>query len=1167
MKKNKILIICFLAIASITTAQTTHIDGPAGSVRFGYRLLVLPNGNYVVVDNEYTDGITAGIGAVHVYNGSNHTIISTFKGKYFNDRIGNAGLKLIPNSNNFLVLSTLCNDGVAFGVGAVTFINGNTGLNAEVSAANSLMGSVTGDAVGEQGVTILTNGDYVVRSKRCDNGIKVDAGAITLCNGTTGTTGIVSTANSLMGNSDYDFVGRGIGSGNFDESFPSPVIELPNSNLVLFSNLWRNGAATEAGAVTFINRSAPIVGVVSAANSLVGSKTQDFVGIGGCTILSNNNFVVSSKDWDNGAVDDAGAVTWVSGTTGFVGAVSAANSLVGNNIGDKVSEKAGSGSTLNGIYALPNGNYVVCSFRYNSGIGAATYCNGSTGNSGTIASLNSFVGTFADVRSVSLGGVKVLPNGNYVLISNGFSQRSAITWFNGTTGATIDAAQNVTLLNSLRGSGTNDVGKEVVVLPNSNYVVVSPSFQNGAIPNAGAITLCNGNGTTVGLVSSANSFVGSTANDRIGDNGVAVLANGNFVFGSALWDNGATTNTGAVTFCKKDFTGSYTGALSSANSLVGTVMSEQLGSNIIAGTSTNTSVYSPIIPLPNGNYIVQNDRYTNGVADGAGAVIWCDGTTGRNGNITSSNALVGTSTADYIGSNGVVVLPNSNYIVSSPGWDDGAKSNAGAITFCRGDGTTTGAVDINNSVIGNFSGTGVGSNGIGSFLNNDLNANLPTSFYEGYSNYHIQKLSNGNYILGGDAFQLQLNYKGFAYGNSTTGITGYLNTCNSLTPPSQGASSTFYQYDSLYNFMIVSRPGQNKVSYFKPLGMVLASANTSVTRNYTGRGISSFISSSCELVASLLSTGASPVTGSITAKVWLQPAQPTQFVKRHYEITPTANATTSTGKVILYFTQQEFDDFNAISAIDLPTNANDNSGKANLLIEKRAGTSSDGSGLPGSYSGAITTINPVDADIVWNASENRWEITFDVTGFSGFFVKTSSAVLPIQWLQVQGKILSNQLAQITWKVVENSIASYAIEKANAANVFEKIGSLASIGNGENSYSFTDPTSLNGTGLYRIKQISADGSISYSSIIKLSSIIKGNIAIYPNPVKDIVTISLGAKKEMNATAQIIHLNGTILRTTTVPSETFTINVNALPTGVYILKIINGAQTTTQKMIKQ
>ena len=69
--------------------------------------------------------------------------------------------------------------------------------------------------------------------------------------------------------------------------------------------------------------------MVSTANSLVGSTAFDLVGFSGVTALTNGNYVVSSREWDNGAVGDAGAATWGNGTTGISGEVSAANSLVG----------------------------------------------------------------------------------------------------------------------------------------------------------------------------------------------------------------------------------------------------------------------------------------------------------------------------------------------------------------------------------------------------------------------------------------------------------------------------------------------------------------------------------------------------------------------------------------------------------------------------------------------------------------------------------------------------------------------------------------------------------------------------------------------------------------------------------------------------------------------
>ena len=58
------------------------------------------------------------------------------------------------------------------------------------------------------------------------------------------------------------------------------------------------------------------------------------------TALSNGNYVVRSPDWDNGAATDAGAVTWGSGTAGVSGVVSAANSLVGTTANNQVGNLA-----------------------------------------------------------------------------------------------------------------------------------------------------------------------------------------------------------------------------------------------------------------------------------------------------------------------------------------------------------------------------------------------------------------------------------------------------------------------------------------------------------------------------------------------------------------------------------------------------------------------------------------------------------------------------------------------------------------------------------------------------------------------------------------------------------------------------------------------------------
>ncbi|MBX3582836.1 MAG: filamentous hemagglutinin N-terminal domain-containing protein [Rhizobiaceae bacterium] len=581
----------------------------------------LSNGNYVVRSYVWDNGSAVDAGAVTWGNGSTGTIgtisaANSLVGSTTGDNVGN-GIYVLTNGN-YVVGSASWSNGSAVDAGAVTWGDGESGVSGVVSAANSLVGSTTGDNVGN-GIYVLTNDNYVVRSIGWDNGSIVNVGAVTWGDGTSGISGTVSATNSLVGSKVNDFVGWG------------GVTALTNGNYVVNSTLWDDGTTGYAGAVTWGNGSTGTVGIVSSANSLVGSKAYDQVGDGGVTALSNGNYVVRSIVWDNGSIVDAGAVTWGNGSTGTVGTISAANSLVGSRAGDRV------GSS--GVVALSNGNYVVRSTGWDNGLivdaGAVTWGNGSTGTTGVVSSANSLVGS-TEFDQLGLSGVVALSNGNYVVAShqwdNGpIANAGAVTWGNGSTGTT----GVVSSANSLVGStASNFVGiGGVTALTNGNYVVRSYYWDNGSIIDAGAVTWGNGSTGTVGAVSAANSLVGSTANDQVGSGGVYALSNGNYVVSSYNWDHGSIVNAGAVTWGSG--TGSVSGVVSAANSLVGSTANDQVGIG---------SVYA----LSNGNYVVSSYNWDNGSAVDAGAVTWGSGTGGVSGIISTANSLVGNMAGDQL---------------------------------------------------------------------------------------------------------------------------------------------------------------------------------------------------------------------------------------------------------------------------------------------------------------------------------------------------------------------------------------------------------------------------------------------------------------------------------------------------------------------------------------
>jgi uncharacterized protein YigA (DUF484 family) len=338
--------------------------------------------------------------------------------------------------------------------------------------------------------------------------------------------GVVSANNSLVGSSANDQVGSG------------GVTTVGTTAFVVRSPLWDNGAATDAGAVSFGSTTFINVGVVSANNSLVGSSANDQVGSGGVTTVGTTTYVIRSPLWDNGAATDAGAVSFGSTTFINVGVVSANNSLVGSSANDQVGSVA--------INMIGTAAFVVRSPLWDNGsatdAGAVTFGTSSYGfGVGQVSTTNSLVGSSANDQ-VGSGGI-------------------------------------------------NTIGTAA-------FVVRSPFWDNGAATDAGAVTFGTSSyGFGIGPVSAANSLVGSSANDQVGSVAINTIGTTAFVVRSPLWDNGAATDAGAVTFGTSSY-GFGVGLVSTANSLVGSHPNDQIGSGGI--TLQGTTAY--IVSSPNWCY-------------------------------------------------------------------------------------------------------------------------------------------------------------------------------------------------------------------------------------------------------------------------------------------------------------------------------------------------------------------------------------------------------------------------------------------------------------------------------------------------------------------------------------------------------------------------------------
>jgi hypothetical protein len=111
-------------------------------------------------------------------------------------------------------------------------------------------------------------------------------------------------------------------------------------------------------------------------------------------------------------------------------------------------------------------------------------------------------------------------------------------------------------------------------------------------------------------------------------------------------------------------------------------------------------------------------------------------------------------------------------------------------------------------------------------------------------------------------------------------------------------------------------------------------------------------------------------------------------------------------------------------------------------------------------------------------------------------------------------------------------------------------------------------------LYQPVNVVLASSIGYGTIVnddtseetaaKIDSLIK----IYPNPVRDVLHLDLVDNKNVDVISVIDIAGHTIKETGTVPGQkNISINTGNLSSGVYLLKIQSGKESTLIKFIKQ
>ena len=201
-----------------------------------------------------------------------------------------------------------------------------------------------------------------------------------------------------------------------------------------------------------------------------------------------------------------------------------------------------------------------------------------------------------------------------------------------------------------------------------------------------------------------------------------------------------------------------------------------------------------------------------------------------------------------------------------------------------------------------------------------------------------------------------------------------------------------------------------------------------------------------------------------------------------------------------------------------------------------------------------------------------------VSAFSPFALGTSSDYtnpLEVNFTSIKAYKLPGS-NKIEWtNQTETNIDHYNVERSVNNGQFMLVREIkATVNNGNKaSYDWLDTSPLNSTIFYRIKAVSIDGKITYSTTVKINRDQRSELLLYPNPVTDKkLTIQTGNTGIGKFQVQVIDISGrnilsqSVMNSGTNASLVINLPANIKP-GIYSLRLTGNNENQVKTFIVQ
>lgn len=144
---------------------------------------------------------------------------------------------------------------------------------------------------------------------------------------------------------------------------------------------------------------------------------------------------------------------------------------------------------------------------------------------------------------------------------------------------------------------------------------------------------------------------------------------------------------------------------------------------------------------------------------------------------------------------------------------------------------------------------------------------------------------------------------------------------------------------------------------------------------------------------------------------------------------------------------------------------------------------------------------------------------------------------------------------------------YELQRSRDGNSFTALAAIDAKGTPA-SYTHWDEQPLPGWNYYRLKTTGADGSLSYSKVVKAYRDAYNTVLVkaYPNPATDVLTVQ-ATHFSGYAELQLQDLKGTVVRRKTMTARKEIIETDDIAPGIYLLKYTDKDHTETVKITKR